>query len=80
VLGLTAIMEGLGKFGSLNLNADKAGLSFGIIQWAQRPKRLIDILEAFSKADASKYVSIFGSGSEAGCSRNGQCLGGKHCF
>jgi len=65
VLGLTAIMEGLGKFGSLNLNADKAGLSFGIIQWAQRPKRLIDILEAFSKADASKYVSIFGSGSEA---------------
>ncbi len=36
---LVAQMEGMGRFGALNLNTDRAGLSFGIIQWAQRPGR-----------------------------------------
>jgi peptidoglycan hydrolase-like protein with peptidoglycan-binding domain len=64
VLSLTAIMEGLGRFGSLNLNTDRAGLSFGIIQWAQRPRRLGDILDAFAKADLPKFITTFGGGDE----------------
>jgi peptidoglycan hydrolase-like protein with peptidoglycan-binding domain len=64
VLGLTAIMEGLGRFGSINLNTDRAGLSFGIIQWAQRPRRLGDILGAFANADQLKFASLFGGGNE----------------
>ncbi len=64
IVGLTAVMEGLGRFGSLNLNTDRAGLSFGLIQWAQRPRRLSDIVEAFSSADLPKFVDIFGDGRE----------------
>ena len=40
ILSVVAQMEGAGKFGALNLNTDKAGLSFGLIQWAQKPGRL----------------------------------------
>lgn len=63
VVAITAQMEGVGKFGALNLNTDRAGLSFGLIQWAQRPGRLIDVLRAFKNADATKFVEIFGAGS-----------------
>ncbi|WP_367156033.1 N-acetylmuramoyl-L-alanine amidase [Methylomonas sp. HYX-M1] len=62
VLGIVAQMEGVGKFGALNLNTDKAGLSYGIIQWAQKPGRLPEILKAFSAADRELYIDIFGDG------------------
>ncbi len=62
VLTLTAQMEGVGKFAALNLNTDGAGLSFGLIQWAQRPGRLTDILEAFEKAFPEDFVRIFAGG------------------
>lgn len=56
-------MEGVGKFGALNLNTDAAGLSYGIIQWAQRPGRLPELLRAFSAADRERYIEIFGDGN-----------------
>jgi len=63
VLSVVAQMEGAGKFAALNLNTDCAGLSFGLIQWAQRPGRLAEILNAFNQAGRSDFVQIFGSGS-----------------
>ena len=64
VLSLTAQMEGVGKFAALNRNSDRAGLSFGIIQWAQKPGRLAEILQAMSNADREQFVEIFGGGDE----------------
>ena len=65
LLALTAQMEGIGRFAALNLNTDSAGLSFGLIQWAQRPGRLIDIVSAFSSENAEMFVKIFGDGDHA---------------
>jgi len=62
IVSVVAQMEGAGKFSALNLNTDKAGLSFGLIQWAQKPGRLTEILQAFSKASQNDYVRIFGGG------------------
>jgi len=62
ILSVVAQMEGAGKFGALNLNTDKAGLSFGLIQWAQKPGRLTEILMAFSNANPNDYARIFGAG------------------
>lgn len=62
ILGLVAQMEGVGKFAALNLNTDHAGLSFGIIQWAQRPGRLAEVLTAMSEADSNQFDSVFGGG------------------
>ncbi len=62
VLALTSQMEGVGRFAALNLNTDSAGLSFGMIQWAQRPGRLVDILSAFRNADSATFARIFGGG------------------
>jgi hypothetical protein len=62
ILSVVAQMEGAGKFGALNLNTDKAGLSFGLIQWAQKPGRLEEILQAFSATRAADFTNIFGGG------------------
>ncbi len=62
ILSVVAQMEGAGKFGALNLNTDKAGLSFGLIQWAQKPGRLAEIVNAFFAASAADFVRIFGGG------------------
>jgi len=62
VLALTAQMEGAGRFAALNLNTDSAGLSFGLIQWAQRPGRLIDVVSVFWNTDPAEFVQIFGNG------------------
>lgn len=62
ILSVVAQMEGAGKFAALNLNTDCAGLSFGLIQWAQKPGRLAEIVDAFCAADASEFVRIFGEG------------------
>jgi len=64
ILSLVAQMEGVGKFAALNRNSDRAGLSFGLIQWAQKPGRLTDILLAFSQADRNEYVRVFGDGDQ----------------
>jgi peptidoglycan hydrolase-like protein with peptidoglycan-binding domain len=62
ILSVVAQMEGAGKFGALNLNTDKAGLSFGLIQWAQKPGRLSEILDAFFAASEADFVRILGAG------------------
>jgi peptidoglycan hydrolase-like protein with peptidoglycan-binding domain len=62
VLSLVAQMEGAGRFAALNLNTDRAGLSFGLIQWAQKPGRLSEILTAFRDATEQDFVRIFGDG------------------
>ena len=61
ILSVVAQMEGAGKFSALNLNTDKAGLSFGLIQWAQKPGRLTDILKALAAASPNDYARIFGA-------------------
>lgn len=62
VVSIVAQMEGVGKFGALNLNTDKAGLSYGLIQWAQKPKRLAELLRAFSTLHRDQFVAVFGDG------------------
>jgi hypothetical protein len=62
ILSVVAQMEGAGKFSALNPNTDKAGLSFGLIQWAQKPGRLAEILNAFNAASAADFVRILGDG------------------
>jgi hypothetical protein len=62
ILSVVAQMEGAGKFGALNLNTDNAGLSFGLIQWAQKPGRLAEILNAFFAASWADFVRIFAIG------------------
>lgn len=63
--GITAQFEGAGRFGALNRNTDKAGLSFGLIQWAQKPGRLHEILKAFLDQQPQRFVEIFGDGDES---------------
>lgn len=65
IVSVVSQMEGAGKFGALNLNTDRAGLSFGLIQWAQKPGRLAEILTAFSKASPGDFARIFGLGDAA---------------
>ncbi len=62
ILSVVAQMEGAGKFAALNLNTDKAGMSFGLLQWAQKPKRLNEILTAFSIALPADFIQVFWSG------------------
>jgi len=50
-----------GGHDALNLNADGAGLSFGIIQWAQKPGTLGVLLGEFQKADPARFVRVFGA-------------------
>jgi len=57
---LTALWEANAKFARLNLNTDRAGLSFGIIQWAQKPGRLKEVLDAFHDADPVRFADCFG--------------------
>jgi hypothetical protein len=50
-----------GGYESLNRNSDGAGLSFGILQWAQKPGSLGALLAAMQKADPTAFARIFGS-------------------
>lgn len=65
LVALTAQFEGGGKFSARNRNTDRGGLSFGIIQWAQKPRRLNDILRAFQRAQPDRFVQVFGAGDQA---------------
>lgn len=54
-----------GRFEECNLGGnDKAGLSFGIIQWAQSQGRLDDIVQAFKDTDKGLFASIFGKDAD----------------
>ena len=62
VMSITTEFEGGGRFTAQNRNTDRAGLSYGLIQWAQRPRRLHDIVSAFQTEEPQLFVSIFGDG------------------
>lgn len=62
---LTTQFEGGGRFGAINHNHDHAGLSFGLIQWAQKPGRLNELLKAFKKDAPGRFTAIFGNGDAA---------------
>jgi peptidoglycan hydrolase-like protein with peptidoglycan-binding domain len=64
IVCLTSQFESGRNFSRLCLNTDKAGLSFGLIQWAQKPGRLAEILRAFDTKDHARFVSAFGAGDE----------------
>ncbi len=49
-----------GSYDSLNRNTDGAGLSFGILQWAQKPGSLGTLLAAMQHADPAAFARIFG--------------------
>ncbi len=71
LVSVVARMEGAGKFSALNLNTDRAGLSFGLIQWARKPGRLTEIRTAFSVASPADFHRIFGDrGPESSRSTN----------
>ncbi len=65
LMTLTGLWETNARFAALNRNTDRAGLSFGLIQWAQKPGRLNEIVAAFHDADAERFHSTFGGGSAA---------------
>lgn len=62
LVALTAQFEAAGKFTARNRNTDCAGLSFGILQWAQKPGRLNGLLRAFERAQPGQFVAVFGAG------------------
>jgi hypothetical protein len=65
VMSLTSQFEGAGLFGAINRNTDKAGLSYGLIQWAQKPGRLHEILAEFRKQEPDVFVKVLGGGDQA---------------
>ncbi|HEV8239982.1 MAG TPA: peptidoglycan-binding domain-containing protein [Thermoanaerobaculia bacterium] len=65
VMSLTSQFEGGGMFGAINRNTDGAGLSYGLIQWAQKPRRLREILAGFQQQEPATFAAIFGNGDAA---------------
>lgn len=65
ILCCVAQVEGAGRFAATNANTDKQGLSYGVIQWAQKQLRLPELLNAFSKQARAAFVETFGAGSAA---------------
>ena len=61
LVSLTTLFESGARFACLNLNSDRAGLSFGIIQWAQRPGRLREIVQAFRDGAPQELAAIMGN-------------------
>jgi hypothetical protein len=64
LVALTARFEAGGKFTARNRNTDRAGLSFGILQWAQKPGRLSGLLRAFQRAQPDAFLAILAGGDE----------------
>lgn len=65
VMTVTTQFEGGGRFKAANLNTDGAGLSYGLIQWAQRPGRLKELLVACEASQPRLFVEVFGDGEAA---------------
>jgi peptidoglycan hydrolase-like protein with peptidoglycan-binding domain len=62
VAAVTMQLEGGGRFGAANWNTDRCGLSFGLIQWAQKPGRLHELLLAMDTAHPDLFTGILGGG------------------
>ncbi len=65
LMSYTCLFEGAGRFDALNRNTDHQGVSFGLIQWAQKPGRLTELLRAFRAAEPELFAEIFGDGDAA---------------
>jgi peptidoglycan hydrolase-like protein with peptidoglycan-binding domain len=65
LVSLTSQFEGAGRFAAINRNTDRAGLSFGLIQWAQKPGRLNELLRAFQSREQALFVQVLGGGDAA---------------
>lgn len=57
---LSSLFETRGAFCTLNLNTDRCGVSFGILQWSQRPGQLHAILEASATQASASWTAIMG--------------------
>jgi len=57
---LTSLFETGGAFQTLNLNTDQCGISFGILQWSQKPGQLHKVLEACSTREPTEWSRIMG--------------------
>lgn len=57
---LTSLFETDGAFGRLNLNTDRCGISFGVLQWSQKPGQLHGILQACCSREPAKWGRIIG--------------------
>lgn len=61
VLWFVALAEGAGKFTAINTGrVDKQGLSYGILQWAQRQERLRDIVDEYESKQLVLFKTVFG--------------------
>jgi hypothetical protein len=63
LIWLTSLFEANGQLGKLNLNTDRCGVSFGVLQWAQKPGRLHELLEAFCTRQPAEWARIMGQTS-----------------
>jgi hypothetical protein len=57
---LTSLFETGGVFARLNLNTDRCGVSFGVLQWAQRAGQLHNVLQACSEEQSEEWARIMG--------------------
>jgi hypothetical protein len=55
---LTSLFETGGVFGALNLNTDECGVSFGILQWSQKPGQLHTFLQACFAREPAEWARI----------------------
>jgi hypothetical protein len=63
VVAAVTVGEG-GAFDALQLNGDGAGLSCGILQWAQAPGSLYGLLMVWQHANPAKFVELLGQGDQ----------------
>ena len=61
-LFIVTIILGNLRFDALNLNTDRARLSFGLLQWAQRPGMLGQLLSAIQQQQPAEFTRVFGGG------------------
>lgn len=57
---LTSLFEADGVLGRLNLNTDQCGVSFGILQWSQKPGQLHRFLQACHDREPAEWSRIMG--------------------
>ena len=62
---LTALFETGGAFQTLNLNTDQCGVSFGILQWAQKPGQLHRILQVCHDRAPDEWSRIMGDAGDS---------------
>jgi hypothetical protein len=57
---LTSLFETGAAFGTLNLNTDQCGVSFGILQWSQKPGQLHKLLLTCETREPEAWARIIG--------------------